>query len=268
MIYRKIKKSDLFLIAGPCVIESKDNLFEIAEHLKMLSEKYEFTLIFKASFLKANRTSIDSFSGPGLEKGLQMLSDVKKEFELPILTDIHQTNEVDAVAEVADILQIPAFLSRQTFLLTTAAKTGKIVNIKKAQFMAPEDMEEAVNKVTSFGNNNVLVTERGTSFGYHNLVVDFRSFLKMKNLGFPVLYDVTHSLQQPSIGKISGGTPQYAYKMARAAIATGSVDGLFVETHPNPAKALSDAKSMLPLAQMEKFISGCVNLKKWMDENA
>ncbi len=267
MIYRDIKSSDLFLIAGPCVIESKENLFEIAEHLKLLSEKYRFKLIFKSSFLKANRTSIDSYSGPGLEKGLKLLSEVKKEFELPILTDIHQTDEVKSVAEVADILQIPAFLSRQTFLLTTAAQTGKIVNIKKAQFMAPENMEEAVKKITSFGNEKVLVTERGTSFGYHNLVVDFRSFIKMKELGYPVVYDVTHSLQQPSLGKISGGTPQYAYKMARAAIATGSVDGLFVETHPNPAKALSDAKSMLPLQQMESFIIGCLNLKKWIGEN-
>jgi 2-dehydro-3-deoxyphosphooctonate aldolase (KDO 8-P synthase) len=211
-------------------------------------------LVFKASFLKANRTSSGSFSGPGIENGLRVLQRVKEEFELPILTDIHESEDAVPTAEIADIIQIPAFLSRQTFLIRAAAATGRIINIKKGQFMAPEDMKSAVEKCLDFSNEHILLTERGTSFGYHNLVVDFRSFAIMQELGFPVVYDVTHSLQQPSSGVTTGGTPQYAEMMARAAIATGKVKGLFLETHPKPEEAKSDAATMLKLSKFAHLL--------------
>ena len=255
-IYDKLKK-DLFLIAGPCVIEDFETLSEIAEFLKTETEKRGLTLIFKASYEKANRTSIDSYTGPGLEKGIKMLERIKAKYNLAILTDIHLPEQAKTVAEIADIIQIPAFLSRQTELIISAAKTGKIVNIKKGQFLAPEDMENAAKKVLAQGNDKILLTERGTSFGYHNLVVDFRSFAIMNKIGFPVIYDVTHSLQQPSIGKVSGGTPEFVPMMAKAAIATGMVNGLFIETHPQPEKAKSDAKSMLPLNQIPNLLDDC-----------
>lgn len=254
-------KDKFFLLAGPCVIENEEIMCEVAETLKEITSELGIEYVFKASYKKANRTSIDSYTGVGIEKGLEILSNIKNRYNLPIVTDVHETHECAQVAQVADILQIPAFLSRQTDLLVSAGETGKYVNIKKAQFMAGEDVVSAAEKVLSTGNNKVLLTERGTCFGYHNLVVDYRNFAKMKSAGFPVIYDVTHSLQQPSIGKISGGTPELVPMMAKAAIATGMVDGLFIETHPNPQKGLSDAKSMFRLDQMKKLLSDC--LKVW-----
>ncbi|MEA2096370.1 MAG: 3-deoxy-8-phosphooctulonate synthase [Candidatus Cloacimonadota bacterium] len=250
-----------FLIAGPCVVEDEKLMMQIAAELVEITQKWGIPFIFKSSFKKANRTSIDSPTGPGVKKGLEILSKIKKEFNIPILTDIHEISEVEEAAEVVDILQIPAFLSRQSDLILAAAKTGRIVNIKKGQFMAPEDIENAANKVLAAENINILLTERGTSFGYHNLVVDFRSFAIMKQLGYPIIYDVTHSLQKPSINKTSGGTPQYIEMMAKAALATGKVDGLFIETHPNPAEALSDASSMLPLIELPKLLDACLKIK-------
>jgi 2-dehydro-3-deoxyphosphooctonate aldolase (KDO 8-P synthase) len=236
-------------------------MLETAEFLKKETVKRGLTLIFKSSYFKANRTAITSYRGPGLDEGLRILQRIRTEFEVPILTDVHETCEVDAIAEVADVLQIPAFLSRQTFLIQAAARTGRIVNIKKGQFMAPEDMVDAAAKVTAEDNYQILVTERGTTFGYHNLVVDFRSFAVLHELRVPVIYDVTHSLQRPSVGHTSGGAPEYAGMMARAAIATGMVDGLFVETHPAPMEALSDGASMLPLPEMPDLLDSC--LRHW-----
>jgi 2-dehydro-3-deoxyphosphooctonate aldolase (KDO 8-P synthase) len=260
-MYNKLINSDnFFLLAGPCVIESEEMVMKIAEELKKITDKLGIPYVFKASYKKANRTSIDSFTGVGLEQGLRILQRVKNEFNLPVVTDIHEAHEAKAVAEVVDVIQIPAFLSRQTDLLVESGKTGKIVNIKKAQFMAGEDIEAAAEKVKSAGNSNIMLTERGTAFGYHNLIVDYRNFAIMKAMGYPVVYDVTHSLQQPSIGKISGGTPEYVPMMAKAAIATGMVDGLFLETHPEPSKGLSDAKSMYELAKMEQLLIDCLRI--------
>jgi 2-dehydro-3-deoxyphosphooctonate aldolase (KDO 8-P synthase) len=250
-----------FLISGPCVIEDKDTMFKVAETLVTITSKKNIPFVFKTSFLKANRTSVESYSGPGLEEGLSILQSLKSHFHFPILTDVHETSDIGSVSEVCDILQIPAFLSRQTVLIQSAARTGKIINIKKGQFMAPEDMQAAANKVFSCDNNKILLTERGSSFGYHNLVVDFRSFAIMKSFGYPVVYDVTHSLQKPSENKQSGGSPEYVLMMAQAAIATGYVDGLFIETHPNPHKALSDSKSMLALEKLPMLIDNCLIIK-------
>jgi len=250
-----------FLIAGPCVIEDEKLMMQIAKRLVELTLKRGIPLIFKSSYKKANRTSIESPTGPGIKKGLEILLNIKRKFNIPILTDIHEISEAKKAAEVADILQIPAFLSRQSDLIFAAAKTGKIVNIKKGQFMAPEDMKNAAEKIFAAKNKNIFLTERGTSFGYHNLVVDFRSFAIMKKLGYPIIYDVTHSLQKPSQNNTSGGTPQYAKMMAKAALATGMVDGLFIETHPNPAEALSDASSMLPLNKLPELLDACIKIK-------
>lgn len=257
---RMQEKSRFFLLAGPCVIEDISIMRQIAESLKSICLKLNIQLVFKSSWKKANRTSAQSYTGPGLIAGCQILSEIKREFNLPIVTDVHETCEIPEVARIADIIQIPAFLSRQTDLLTAAARSQKIVNIKKGQFMAPEDMKPAAHKVVNAGNNKVLLCERGTSFGYHNLVVDLRSFAVMNSLGFPVIYDVTHSLQKPSIGKTSGGSPQYAAMMAQAALATGMVNGLFIETHPNPPQALSDAGSMINLNQVECLLKNCLNV--------
>lgn len=265
-LYQTIQSSrPFFLIAGPCVIESPDLMLRTAEYLVKLAEQKQLMLIFKSSFQKANRTSGSSYSGPGREEGLKLLQKIKQTFDVPILTDIHETNEIEAVSQVADILQIPAFLSRQTALLQAAGLSGRIVNIKKGQFMAPEDMLPAAAKITATGNPQVMLTERGTSFGYHNLVVDFRSFAIMKTAGFPVIYDVTHSLQMPSAGAVSGGTPQYVPMMAKAAISTGMVDGLFIETHPDPETALSDAASMLRLDLLPSLLDGCIALKNALE---
>ncbi len=261
-LYEKIRSDrKFFLIAGPCVIENEKITLAVAQFLKEETRKRDITFIFKSSYKKANRSSIDSFSGLGLEDGLSILQKVKEEFELPILTDVHETIEVQQVSEVADIIQIPAFLCRQTDLIVESSKTGKIINLKKGQFLAAEDMISATEKVTLTGNEQILLTERGTSFGYHNLVVDFRSFAIMKKLGYPVVYDVTHSLQQPSLGKISGGTPEYAPMMAKAALATGKVAGLFIETHPHPKDALSDATTMIPLKSLPDLLDECLRLQ-------
>ena len=261
-LYKELCSCDnFFLIAGPCVVEDEKLMMQIAAELVEMTQKREIQFVFKSSFRKANRTSIESPTGPGIKKGLEILLKIKKEFNVPILTDIHDINEVKEAAKVADVLQIPAFLSRQSDLIFAAAKTKKIVNIKKGQFMAPEDMKNAAEKILAAGNENILLTERGTSFGYHNLIVDFRSFAIMKQLGYPVIYDVTHSLQRPSQNKTSGGTPQYVLMMAKAALATGMVDGLFIETHPNPAEALSDANSMLAITELPKLLDACLRIK-------
>ncbi len=265
-LYEILKKSPgFFLIAGPCVVEENSIMETVAETLKELCQKFGIPLVFKASYTKANRSSIDSYAGLGLDEGLKVLQSIGKQFELPLLTDVHESCEVAAAAEVCDILQIPAFLSRQTGLIKAAAQTGRIVNIKKGQFMAPEDMESAARKASNTGNDKLLLTERGSCFGYHNLVVDFRGFAIMESLGWPVVYDVTHSLQKPSQGKTSGGEPQHAIMMAKAALATGKVKGLFLETHPEPAKAKSDAASMLPLNQLEALLEACLRIMQAID---
>jgi len=242
------------IIAGPCVVESKELLVQTASELKNICENLGFELIFKSSFKKANRTSINSFTGIGDEKALGYLNDIKKEFDVQVITDIHSIEDAKLASEYVDILQIPAFLCRQTDLLIAAGETGLPVNIKKGQFMAPEDMEKAAEKVASTGNKDILLTERGVSFGYHNLIVDFRSILIMKEFGYPVIYDATHSLQQPSIGEQSGGLPQFIPALTRAAVAVG-VDGIFFETHPEPTKAMSDSATQLPLSLAEPLLN-------------
>ena len=252
----------LTIIAGPCAVESEEICLKTAEHLKKLSVKQNFPLIFKSSYKKANRTSYDSFTTIGIEDALRILQKVRNEFDIPVITDIHTVDEVKLAAEYVDILQIPAFLCRQTDLIVAAANTGKPVNIKKGQFMAPEDMANAARKAVSAGNDQVMLTERGTTFGYHNLVVDFRSLVIMKQTGFPIVYDCTHSVQLPSGSSgISGGQPQYILPLARAAVAVGC-DALFIETHPDPSQAVSDAESQLPLAEMETFINSIREIRK------
>lgn len=254
---KELRRDRPFIIAGPCVAESADLLRTVAEKLKSLAERFDFTLIFKASYEKANRLSGDSYHGPGIDAGLRALADVRREFELPILTDVHETDQVAAVAEVADVIQIPAFLCRQTELVKRAGATGKWVNIKKGQFLAPEDMTPLVQKS---GSERVMVSERGVSFGYRALVVDFRSLLIMRDSGALVVFDATHSLQQPgAAGGSSSGQPEFVIPFARAAAAVG-VDGLFVETHPNPAQAKSDSQAMLPLSEMEALITSVMTI--------
>lgn len=237
----------LVLIAGPCVVENREILFRTAEKLKALSLELDIPLVFKSSFRKANRTSLSGFTGLGMDEALALLAEVKRAFALPVLTDIHTESDAAIAAEVADALQIPAFLSRQTDLLLAAGGTGRAVNIKKGQFLAPEDMKYAAEKVESTGNRNVLLCERGTTFGYHDLVVDMRSLVILRSLGFPVVMDATHAVQIPGSGGVSGGRPEFIFPLARAAAAVG-IDALFIETHPDPARALSDAASQLPLA--------------------
>lgn len=243
------------LIAGPCVLESEEIAFKTAETVKKLTQKYKIPYIFKSSYLKANRLNVKSYAGPGLDKGLKLLAKIKKEFDLPILTDIHSKDEAKPTSEVVDVLQIPAFLCRQTELVLEAARTKKPLNIKKGQFLAPEDMKSIAEKAESVGNDQILLTERGTTFGYHNLVVDMRSLVIMRELGYPVIFDATHSLQLPGgRGDSSGGEPQFILPLTRAAVACGC-DALFVETHPDPSQALCDKDSMLPLEKMEELLS-------------
>jgi 2-dehydro-3-deoxyphosphooctonate aldolase (KDO 8-P synthase) len=250
-----IGSDKLTVIGGPCVAESVELCLEIAGRLKEICDKLDVNYVFKASFDKANRSSVNSFRGLGLEPGLEALSAVKEKYSLPLLTDIHEVIQVEAVAKVVDILQIPAFLCRQTDLLVEAAKSGKTVNIKKGQFMAPEDMKGAVEKVRSSGNENVMLTERGTSFGYHNLVVDMRGLATMRSMGVPVVFDATHSVQLPGgLGNASGGQREFIRPLARAAAAVG-IDALFMETHPNPEKALSDGPNSLDYESAEIVIS-------------
>jgi 2-dehydro-3-deoxyphosphooctonate aldolase (KDO 8-P synthase) len=257
----------LLLIAGPCVIESEGHALMMAEKLAAVAGEIGVPYIFKASYDKANRSSVSSYRGPGLKNGLKILAKIKKKTGLAVLTDVHQASEVEAAAEVCDILQIPAFLSRQTDLLVAAGKSGRVVNIKKGQFLSPAEMGNAAEKVTSTGNEKIILTERGNSFGYQNLVVDMRSFPIMRKFGYPVVFDVTHSVQLPGgEGKSSGGQPEFIEPLARAGVAAG-VDGIFLEVHDNPAKALSDGSNALPLGQfralMEKIVALGGLVRKW-----
>lgn len=247
----------LTIMAGPCAIESQDILNRTAEKLKEITEKLGINYIFKSSFDKANRSSITSFRGPGLEKGLEMLAKVKSEFDLPIVTDIHNPDQAAVVAEVADVLQIPAFLCRQTDMLVAAAKTGKIVNIKKGQFLAPEQMLPLIKKVEDSGNSNILVTDRGTSFGYNNLVVDFRGIQIMQQFNYPVVFDATHSVQLPGAnGTSSGGDRRFVPLLAKSAMAAGA-NALFFEVHPDPDCAKCDGPNMIPLEKAETLFRHC-----------
>jgi 2-dehydro-3-deoxyphosphooctonate aldolase (KDO 8-P synthase) len=245
----------LFLIAGPCVIESEAHARMMAERVAKIAADADVPYVFKASFDKANRSSVNSFRGPGLTEGLRILGKIKSDLKLTILTDIHEASQAGPAAEVVDILQIPAFLARQTDLLVAAGKTGRGVNVKKPQFVSPSDMKNIVEKIASTGNTNIILTERGSSFGYQNLVVDFRGIPQMKKLGYPVVFDATHSVQLPGgQGHASGGQPEFIEPLARAAVAA-DVDGLFIETHDNPARALSDGANALPLDQLPGLIS-------------
>lgn len=247
-------RQPLFLIAGPCVIESGTHCYHLAQELKSVCERAGVPLIFKASYDKANRTSVDAFRGPGMGEGLRVLKSIRESLGLPVLTDVHEVSQVGPVAEVADCLQIPAFLCRQTDLLMEAGRSGRPVNIKKGQFLSPWDMRNAVNKIQSAQCQDILLTERGTSFGYNNLVVDMRSFPVMRELGYPVVFDVTHSLQLPGgQGTASGGQSQYIEILARAGVAAG-VEGVFMEVHDNPAMALSDGPNALPLERLESLL--------------
>jgi 2-dehydro-3-deoxyphosphooctonate aldolase (KDO 8-P synthase) len=238
------------MIAGPCVIESEAHAMKLAEVLARMAAEAGVPYIFKASYDKANRSSLKSFRGPGLEEGLRILGKIKTALEVPVLTDIHEAWQAAPAAEVADILQVPAFLARQTDLLVAAGKTGRVVNVKKPQFAAPADMANVVEKIASTGNTKIVLTERGSSFGYHNLVVDMRAISLMKKLGCPVVFDATHSVQLPSgQGQASGGQPEFIEPLARAAVAAGA-DGVFLETHDNPAAALSDGANALPLEHL------------------
>ncbi len=246
-------RSPLVLIAGPCVIESPEGCLDLAARLVRFAKAKRVPLIFKASYDKANRTSIDSFRGPGLEAGLAVLAEVKRRFHVPVLTDIHSVAEVGPAAEVADVLQIPAFLCRQTDLVVAAASTGRVVNVKKGQFLAPWDIVRVIEKIEAAGCHRILLTERGVSFGYNNLVADMRSLLVMRETGYPVIFDATHSVQKPGgAGDRSGGDGRWAPALARAAVATGC-DGVFMETHVDPAKAMSDRDNAIALARLPEL---------------
>ena len=246
-----IGNGGLTFIAGPCVIESRKMALDLAARLSALASKLGVAYIFKASFDKANRTSVDSFRGPGIDKGLDILAEVRERFCVPVLTDVHEPWQCARVAQVCDVLQIPAFLARQTDLVVAAGETGAVVNVKKGQFMAPEDMAQVIRKIESTGNKRIVLCERGASFGYRNLVADMRSLLIMRELGYPVVMDATHSVQRPGgLGTGSGGDGRFAPALARAAVATG-VDGVFMETHMNPKKALSDAANAIAFKDIE-----------------
>lgn len=252
--------NSFLLIAGPCVVESREIVFETALALKTITDKLKIPFIFKSSYRKANRTRNDSFTGIGDLEALEILADVRTKLGIPVITDVHESAEVELAAKYVDILQIPAFLCRQTDLLLAAAKTGKPVNIKKGQFLSPGSMRFAIDKILEAGNGNVFITERGSSFGYGDLIIDFRSIPVMKQWGFPVILDITHSLQQPNQpGGVTGGQPEMIETIARAGIAAG-IDGIFMETHPNPAVALSDGANMLPLAKAEKLLENLLTI--------
>ena len=251
-----------FLIGGPCVIESRDSALRHAEALKTICDDVGMPLIFKSSFDKANRTSHESFRGVGMEKGLAILAEVKKEFSLPILTDVHEVAQVQPAGEVADVLQIPAFLCRQTDLLTACGLTQRWVNIKKGQFLAPQDMAHAAAKVRSTGNKNIMLTERGSSYGYNNLVCDFRSLPIMAETGYPVVFDATHSVQLPSVaGQSSGGERRFIPALARAAVAVGC-DGLFMECHLDPPNAQSDAATQWPVSELKSLLESLLRIRE------
>lgn len=254
--------NNFFLIAGPCVIEDEQSPFAIAEHLKAVAEALRIPFYFKASYKKANRSRLDSFTGIGDERGLEVLGRIREQLGVPVVTDIHAEEEAAQAAPYVDVLQIPAFLCRQTSLLQAAAETGKVVNIKKGQFLAPESMSHAVEKVRHFGNNSVWLTERGTTFGYQDLVVDFRAVPLMQRIGVPVVVDVTHSLQRPNQpAGVTGGDPDMIETIARAAVAVGC-DGIFMETHPNPAQAKSDGANMLRLDLVEPLLKKLVKIRQ------
>ncbi len=251
-----------FLLAGPCVVESRDNLFMIAEKALKITSILQIPYIFKASYRKANRSRGDSFAGIGDEKALELLAEVRNYFKIPVVTDIHAANEAALAAQYVDVLQIPAFLCRQTDLLIAAAHTGKVVNIKKGQFLSPEAMKFAADKVRAEGNEKVMLTDRGTQFGYHDLIVDMRSIPVMKQTGCPVILDITHSLQQPNQSSgVTGGRPELINTLARAGIAAGA-DGIFLETHPDPSSALSDGANMLHLDFLEKLLTDLSEIRK------
>jgi 2-dehydro-3-deoxyphosphooctonate aldolase (KDO 8-P synthase) len=254
----------LFLIAGPCVIESEAHALKMAEQISAVARKLQIPYIFKASYDKANRTSLHSFRGPGLEEGLRILERLRKEAGVPVLTDVHEAKDVPAVAEAVDVVQIPAFLCRQTDMLVAAAKHAKAINIKKGQFVSPWDMRHAVEKVRASGNDKIVLTERGSSFGYNNLVVDMRSLAIMRQFA-PVVFDATHSVQLPSSGAggkaVSGGQPEYIPLLARAAVAAG-VDGIFMEVHDNPAEAKSDGANALPLSELEGVLNELLAIRR------
>lgn len=259
---RNLESGNFLLIAGPCVIEGKEIVTETASHLCELAEKYKLPFVFKASYRKANRSKIDSFSGIGDEKALKILAFIREKFGVPVITDIHNPPEAEIAAAYVDILQIPAFLCRQTDLLVAAAKTGKWINIKKGQFLSGASMKHAVQKVRDTGNNNIMLTDRGNMFGYQDLVVDFRNIPVMQETGVPVVMDITHSLQQPNQDSgVSGGIPSMIETLGRAAISVGA-DGIFIETHPDPASAKSDGANMLKLSEMDRLINKLVALRK------
>ena len=250
------------VIAGPCVIENRDLVFKTAEKLKHICEKLKLPFIFKSSYDKANRTSIDSFRGHGIEKGLEILAEVKRELGVFVLSDVHEISEIDLVKDVLDVIQIPAFLCRQTNLILEAAKTGKVINIKKGQFLAPDDVSNIVQKAHFTGNKNILITERGTSFGYHNLVVDMRSFDIIHKSEIPVVFDSTHSVQLPGgAGTKSSGQREFVPSLLKAAVAAGC-DGVFMETHPDPDNALSDGPNMVPLAKVEDLLRDAIRIRE------
>ena len=256
-----INTDTFFLIAGPCVVENKEVCFEIASTLVAVTTELNIPFIFKASYKKANRSKLDSFTTIGEDKALQILADVKSHFNIPVLTDVHETSDCDKVKHIVDVIQIPAFLCRQTELLIAAGNTGKIVNIKKGQFVTAEMMQFAVDKVLSTGNKNILLTERGTMFGYNDIMVDFRNIPLMRQTGFPVVFDATHSVQQPNKSEgISGGKPEFIETLSKCAIAAGA-NGIFLETHPNPSQALSDGANMLPLTEVKNLLEKLVKLK-------
>ncbi len=253
---------NFLLIAGPCVIESERIVFKTAEHILLLSEKYKLPFVFKASYRKANRSKSDSFTGIGDLKALKILSEVKREFSIPVVTDIHNPDEAEIAAQYVDILQIPAFLCRQTDLLLAAGKTGKWVNIKKGQFLSGASMKFASEKVRETGNNNIMLTDRGNMYGYQDIVVDFRNIPEMQKSGYPVIMDITHSLQQPNQEKgVSGGRPEMIETIGRAAISIGA-DGIFIETHPDPSVAKSDGENMLKLSELDNLLYKLVTLRK------
>ena len=251
----------LALIAGPCVMEDEKVVLDTAEKIKRIAEKLKIGFVFKSSYKKDNRSSATSYQGPGVEKGMKLLAKVKKTFDIPVLSDVHNPEEVAPCAEVLDIIQIPAYLCMQTGLTLEVAQTGKVVNVKKGQFLAPEDVGHIVKKIEETGNKKILLTERGSCFGYHNLIVDFKSLPIMRSLGYPVVFDVTHTIRK--YGKPSadpaGGSPEFIEPLARAGVATG-IDAIFIETHPNPCKAQCDAASMLPLERLEKLLMSLMEL--------
>ena len=258
------QNAPLFFIAGPCVIESERHALKMADRLAAIAKKLKLPFIFKASYDKANRTSLDSYRGPGLDAGLRILARIKKEFAIPVLTDVHEVSQVAPVAEVCDVIQIPAFLSRQTDLLLEAGRSPAAVNIKKGQFLSPWDVRHAVDKVARAGNHRILITERGASFGYNNLVVDMRGIAIMRQWGYPVILDVTHALQLPGgEGKRSGGQPQFIETLARAGVAAG-VDGVFMEVHDDPSRALSDGANALHLRSFEPLSRSLRDLGKFI----